>query len=91
MPGISPNPVRGLGLCPFETSLSELRLVCDVLARQSLTVVSCFAKGALQNSSISVIILTSTAWRTHGRLGAFPTPVGGHRSLGGTTFLGSHG
>jgi len=73
----------------WSRSLSFLSvLVCDLLPRRLF---SWFVKGALHcHKSISVTILTSTAWRTLGLFGAFPTLVGHHWSLG-ATFLGSYG
>jgi len=83
--------IRGLGVCPFSG------LVCHVPARCLFNacsiLVEWFAKGALpqeslSHKSISVTILTSSAWRTLGLRAAFSTPVAGHYSLD-ATFLGS--
>jgi len=82
------NSLRGLavwrlykqGLCPFS------ELVCDLLLRRLF---HGSPKAHCQKSiSLAVTILSSTAQRTLRLFGAFPTPVEGHHSLGGT-FLGS--
>jgi hypothetical protein len=64
----------GLGLCPCS------ELVYNLLPRRLFN----GSTKAHCQKSISVTILTSTAWRTPGLLGVFPTPVGGHHSLGAT-------
>jgi len=48
------------------------------------------ARRRIARSASRFTIVTCTAWRTLGWLGAFPTLVGGHYSLG-ATFLGSSG
>jgi len=71
--------LSGLSLCPFS------ELVCDLLP---IRLFHGSPKVHCGTRSISIAILTSTAWRTLESLGAFPTLVGGHHSLG-ATFLGS--
>ena len=72
--------------CDLGLYLSLVR--CDLLTRRLLPG---SPKAHCQKSiSASVTILTSTAWRTPGLFGAFPTRVGGHNWSLGDTFLG-HG
>jgi len=91
-PGVAPVPIS----CPccfvlscaymWSRSLSFLSaLVCDLLPRQLFN----GSPKAHCQKSISVTILTSTAWRTLGLFGAFPTLVGRHHGSLGATFLGS--
>ena len=71
----------------WSRSLSWLfsALVCDLLPRRSFH----GSPKAHSQKSVSVTILTSTAWRTLGLFGAFPTLVGGHHWSLGATLLGS--
>jgi len=82
-------------LCgPYSLHAHDLGL-CLFLVRWS---VICCQDGCFMASpkvhgqkSISVTILTSTAWRIIGLFGAFPILVGGHHWCLGATFLGSQG
>jgi len=82
-----PLHALGLGLCPFSA------LLCDVLPRRLLhpSIVTSLAKGALPKS-ISVTLLMSTAWRTLGLVGAFPTRarIGGGARPGLAPFAGRY-
>jgi len=62
--------ICGLGLCPFS------ELVCNLLPRRLFN----GSPKAHCQKSVSVTIF----WRKLGLLGVFPTPVGGHHSLGAT-------
>jgi len=73
---LPPTLVRSLPIeCALSRSMSFFSaLVCDVLPRRLFH----GSPKAHCQKSISVTILTSTAWRTVGLFGAVPTPVGGH-------------
>ena len=81
---LPPTLVRSLPIArAWSRSLSFFSaLVCDLLPRRSFH----GSPKAHCQKSISVTILTSTAWRTLGLFGAFPTLMGGHLEA---EFLGS--
>jgi len=74
--GLAPTLVRLLPIARvWSRSLSLFSaLVCDLLPRRLFH----GSPKAHCQKSTSVTILTSTAWRTLGLFGTFPTLVGGH-------------